>query len=199
LTPPLPGSNRNTTLPLHAIAGVGGCEIDDPCDPGPPTVNVPAGEHVMVYLLSRNHDDLAAVQTAFDWGTWTFLYGLWDCQVVQIYGTAPEPPGGPRYGTIATAFNCVLGPSTAVIGRMAFITGDGCLVQVPSIFPHGIHVLDCGGHPQWPIVPERRGSVCVGAGGIDTCEPGATPVERTTWGAIKAQYGGGEGRQERGR
>ena len=38
-----------------------------------------------------------------------------------------------------------------------------------------------------PVSDANRGRVCVGPGGINSCEPTA-PVENATWGAIKSQY-----------
>ena len=35
------GPNANTTMVLHAVqTAYGPCEIDDPCDPGPPTIEI---------------------------------------------------------------------------------------------------------------------------------------------------------------
>jgi hypothetical protein len=183
-------------LPLHAIiTEAGPCNIPDPCEPGPPTVNVPTGSRIAAYLLMRNHEQVVALQTAFDWGDWVFIYGAWDCQVGQIYGTAPAPPGGPGAGTIATAFNSVTGGSTEVIGRMHFLVSttdgarstQGCLTQVESAYPFGTHVVATS-FDTAPVLPEHRGSICVGSGGFDACGPSATAVDATTWGAIKASY-----------
>jgi hypothetical protein len=181
--------NLSTTLPLHAIETTYGvCDIGDPCDPGPPTVNVSQGAHIAAYLLVRNYDAVAGVQTAFDWGNWTFLGGIWDCQAGQIWATVPSPPGGPHHGTITTAFNCVTGGSTEVIGRMHMIaTGPGCLVQVESDFPFETHVVSCE-FLTAPALPENRGSICVDSGGVDACGPGSVAVDAATWGRIKAQY-----------
>jgi hypothetical protein len=54
---------------MHAVIGSPGCNIPDPCDPGPPLVNVPPGQTITVYLLFRNGSDIVGVQAAFDWGT----------------------------------------------------------------------------------------------------------------------------------
>jgi hypothetical protein len=62
----------------------------------------------------------------------------------------------------------------------------GCLYIVESTFPFGTHVIDFAGQDT-PIPETRRGSVCVGAGGIDGCL--LDPVEPATWGLIKRQYG----------
>ena len=107
----------------------------------------------------------------------------------QFPTTRPQPPGGSRSGTIATVFNRLLGGGTAVIGRMFFVTTSGCLTQVQSVFPFGTHVIDDAVR-DWPVGPDRRGSVCVGSNGMDACvDPaGAVATERTTWGAIKAHY-----------
>jgi hypothetical protein len=181
--------NLNTTLPLHAvITEFGPCDIPDPCEPGPPTVNVPAGSQIAAYLVMRNHQHVPGVQTAFDWGDWTFLHGAWDCQAGQVVGTTPAPPGGPIAGTIATVFDCVTGGSTEVIGRIHFIASTtDCLTQVESGFTFGTHVLDSSGNTA-PVLPENRGTICVGAGGFDACGPTATAVDAASWGAIKASY-----------
>ncbi len=191
-TPSL-GANENTTLPLDAWCGT---IIEFPCywdicdAAGPPTVNIPLEGRVMVILYLRNFDDVSAVQTAFDFGTWTFIFGTWECRSNQVNGVVPVNPGGPLAGTIATAFDCVLGGATTPIGYMHFmpVTTPGCLTQIESGYPHGTCVLDCQVE-KTPVLPENRGRICAGMpGGVDACEPAATPVEWKTWGSIKQQY-----------
>ncbi len=167
------GPNELTTLPLHAViqpASPPPCNIDDPCAPGPPTTTVPPGTEIAIYLLARNFDNLGGVQTAFDWGGWSLVSGSWNCQGTQVSGTEPHGAGGSSAGTIATAFDCVLGPSTAIIGSMTFVTTSaGCLTQVESAFPFGTHVVSCNAAMD-PVALYNCGAVCVGASGVDACE-----------------------------
>ncbi len=178
-----------STLPLHAVVtGFGPCAPTpaDPCDPGPPTTQVNQGDGLAIYLLTRNYDELAGVQTAFEWGDWTWGFGLWDCQANQLNAVTPGPPGGETAGSITTAFDCLTGGATTVIGRMHLTAGTGCIVQVPSSFPFANHTINCSAEPT--AVPELgQGTVCVGSAGVDACAP-VVPVETTTWGSIKAQY-----------
>ena len=190
--------NSQTTLPLHAIeTGFGICDIGDPCLTGV-TVNVAPGTQQAIYLLVRNYDDVAGVQTAFEWGAqWTFTFGLWDCQSNQVNGITPTDPGGPTAGTIASAFDCITGGTTAVIGRMHFNvatapgsrgdTQTNCVRQVEPNFPFGNHVVSCTGEVDL-IGEDSQGSVCTETGGYDACDPPATGTEAATWGSIKAQY-----------
>ncbi len=185
-------ANTETTLLMHAVeTSFGSCVIDDPCDPGPPYVDVNLGSTIAAYLLVRNHAEVAGVQTAFEWGQWAFLFGLWNCQVTQVLGVVPASPGGATAGTIATAFNGITGPGTAVIGRMHLIaTSPGCILQVMSSYPFGNHVVATGGIAT-EIIEECWGRICAGTGtGLDVCAPcdGAVPAEPSTWGSIKAQY-----------
>ncbi len=174
------GENQETTLPLHAIVIPGSppdpCEIADPCDPGPALVNVPINTTIDAYLMARHYDNLFIVQTAFEWDGWTYLGSAWNCQSGQITGNEPYGNGGPDAGTLATAFDCVAGGQTAILGYMRFFTdGPGCLTQVESSRPYGSHVFSCA--DEWdPISLLDCGSICVDAGGIDACE-GITPVE----------------------
>jgi len=183
-------ANSDTRLVMHGIeTAFGVCEIADPCEPGPPTVDVPVGSTIAAYLLIHSHQSVAGVQTAFEWGQWVFLFGLWDCQVGQVSGVTPAPPGGPTAGTIATAFDVITGPGSGIIGRMHLVaTTPGCINQVLSSYPFGNHVVD---DQAWvtEIWVDYWGSICAGSGqGMNTCGPSSTPVEPSTWGGIKAQY-----------
>jgi hypothetical protein len=187
---PVVALNAETTFVLHAIeSSFGPCSIDDPC-PGA-TVDVAIGTTIAAYLVVANHDDLVGLQTAFDWGDWTFLFGLWDCQENQVNGTTPAPPGGPTAGTIATVFDCVTGGGSIVVGRLHLtVTGAGCLSQVESTYPFGGHVVACGGAIR-AIDPVCRGTICAPEGGFDACSPCSPgPVEPSTWGRLKAAYTG---------
>jgi hypothetical protein len=180
--------NDQTSLVMHAVeTEFGPCAIDDPC-PGP-TVTVPTSVTIAAYLLIRHYDEVAGVQTAFDWNGWVFLFGLWDCQSNQVNGFAPTAPG-PSDGTIATAFDCVTGGASAVIGRLHLVTATpGCIQQVTSSFPFGTHVVSCGGQVH-EIDPDCWGSICAPDGGYDACEPCQLPtaVVPTSWGTIKVYY-----------
>jgi hypothetical protein len=155
-----------------------------------PTVNIAPGP-TAIFLLVNNYTQLVGVQTAFvPDASWTFSFGLWDCQPGQLSAVTPGPPFGATSGTITTAFNCLDGPSLAVIGRMFFIAGaTGCLEQVQSSYPFGIHVVDCAqGIDQIPEHPQYRGRICVGSGGIDACYGPQPAVGPVSWGQVKAQY-----------
>lgn len=194
-TAALAGPNATTTMPLHALdTGFGLCPIPpptgpDPCAQGMLDTEVSLGVTFAGYLLVRNYDNVAGVQTAFDWPVgWVFMFGLWDCQSGQVNGVVPTAPGATT-GTIATAFDLITGGVTSPIGRMHMIaTGPGCLTQLTSSFPFGTHVVSGTGDTD-PVVPENRGSICdaTSGAGVNACEP-VIPVEPTTWGAIKSQY-----------
>ncbi len=192
--PTLAGENPYFTLPLHAKVSTA-----EPCDgylpvdclSNRPTVDVDPGP-VVVFLFVMNYNSLVAVQTAFavDPG-WTYVSGQWDCQPGQLWAVVPHPPFGPTDGSIATAFNCLAGPELAVIGLMHFMVQDGCLSQVQSTYPFGIHVLDCALElDQIPPGEEARlGKICVQSGGWDACDRlHSTPLAPVTWGRIKSQY-----------
>jgi hypothetical protein len=75
---------------------------------------------------------------------------------------------------------------------MFFVSGTGCIGQIESSFPFGIHALDCHQEidqifPSEPGQRGRLGKICVGAGGHDACDR-VTPVAAATWGRIKASY-----------
>ncbi len=186
------GQNASFLLPLHATAMTQGpCSAYQPVDclGVQPTVDVSPGT-IAVYLLAFNHSQLGGVQTAFEPDpSWTFIYGLWDCQPGQLTAVAPAPPFGPLAGSITTAFNCVYGPSIAPIGRMIFSATSGCLTQVASSYPFGTHVIDCGFEVDQaqPGEDYRLGKICVGGGGYAACTGGGQ-IDRATWGGIKSQY-----------
>ena len=190
------GLNPNFTLPLHAkVSSIEPCDgyLPVDCRTVLPNVSAPAGGPVAVFLFVSNYAELSGVQTAFQVdGSWIFLFGLWDCQPVQLNARTPAPPFGPTAGSIAIAFNCLPGPLLAVIGRMFFMlntNANGCLEQVQSSYPFGICVIDCQLALDQILSGQetRLGKVCVGAGGYDPCVQ-ATAVEAATWGRIKAQY-----------
>jgi hypothetical protein len=181
--------NDATSLVLHAVETSFGLCTVAPCPDA--AVDIGVGPTYAFYLLINNHENVAGVQTAFDWPTaWPVLFGLWDCQGNQVNGTTPTAPG-PQTGTIASAFDCVTGPEQAVIGRIhVSATTEGCFSQVMSSFPFGNHVVSCQNEVH-EIPMDCWGSVCAGTGGgINACAPcqGSTPVEPSTWGSIKAQY-----------
>jgi len=186
------GQNASFLLPLHATATTQGpCSAYQSfdCLGTQPTVDVSPGT-IAVYLFVYNHGQLAGVQTAFAPDpSWTFIYGLWDCQPGQLAVVAPGPPFGALAGTITTAFSCVFGPSLAPVGRMIFAATSGCLAQVASSYPFGIHVIDCANEVDQaqPGEEYRLGKICVGGGGYAACTGGGQ-VNDATWGGIKNQY-----------
>lgn len=172
------GPNAYATLPLHAVeTEFGVCAIADPCDPGPPTVEVPVGSTIAVYLLVRHYGDVVGLQTAFDWPeSWVFLFGLWDCLPGQVTSATPFAPG-PEYGTLTTAFDPLTGGQATVIGRMHMIASRyGCIVQVDSSLPEGTHFLSSLGEIDPPELSSRSGTVCAGNAGEDGCN--ARPMVR---------------------
>jgi hypothetical protein len=185
------GLNPQVTFPLHykpssfeACTGIS--PVD--CLTNRPVVEAQAGQPAAIFLLVMNYTNLAGVQTAFDFGGWTFTFGLWDCQGGQLSAVQPGMPGGATAGTITTAFNCVTSGALQVIGRMIFAAPTaGCISQVQSTYPFGIHALDCSQGTDQITEDARLGKVCVGAGGVDACDV-VSAVEGATWGGIKAQY-----------
>jgi len=187
------GMNPIVSLPLHAKASsFEPCNAYLPvdCMSVDPVVNVLPGP-TAVFLLIYHFTAVAGVQTAFQPDpTWTFTFGLWDCQPGQLNAVTPGPPFGPTAGTITTAFNCLSGPDLGVIGRMFFVAGGaGCLRQVQSSYPFGIHVLDCqlGIDQISPNHYWRLGKICIETGGETGCWI-SSAVSPATWGSIKAQY-----------
>ena len=195
----LAGANPLFSLPLHAVVdGQPTCQISVNCNSVHPTVNVPPSSQITVYLLLYFHCEVAGVQTAFAWNPeWTLISSSWNCRGNQLSVVTPHGTG-PTDGSIVTAFDCVTGATVRVVGYMNFQTGSsGCLVQVQSAFPHGIHVVDCAqGIDQIPDSEQGRlGRICVQAGGVDACVTGppppncdTVPVEPTTWGQSKGTY-----------
>jgi hypothetical protein len=194
------GRNPLFSLPLHAVVGgQPSCQIPVNCSSIRPTINVPPSSQITVYLLLYFHCEVAGVQTAFSWSPeWTLISGSWNCRGNQISVVTPHGAGGPADGSIVTAFDCVTGATVRVVGYMNFQTGSsGCLAQVQSAFPFGIHVVDCAqGIDQIPDSQQGRlGRICVQVGGVDACIDGPpppncdpVPVEPTTWGKIKRTY-----------
>ncbi len=190
-TAALAGQNPQVTLPLHVKAsGFEACTGYQPvdCTSTRPTVEIAAGP-AAIFLLMMNYNCIAGVQTAFEVEGWTFGFGLWDCQPGQLSAVTPAAPLGPTAGSITTAFNFLNGPALAVAGRIFLTASTGCISQVQSTYPFGIHVLDCeGGIDQITDQEQGRvGKVCVGPGGVDACDP-VSAVESSTWGQIKASF-----------
>ncbi len=186
------GANPNISLPLHAESGCHGCgPLTVDCLQHRPTVNIPPHTSVTIYLMAYNYFALAGVQTAFAWdSTWVLMGALFDCVPGQLSAVVPTSPGGPTAGTVATAFNCVTSGNLLVVGRLLMISGpSGCLSQVQSTYPGGIHVVDCNlGTDAIPDSQQARlGKICVAIGGHDACAP-VIPVRGTTWGQVKATY-----------
>jgi hypothetical protein len=190
------GANPNFTLPLHAKVSqfepcTGYLPVD--CMGVRPTVQVESGQPVTIFLFVANYTQIAGLQTAFEVDpSWTYAFGLWDCTPTGFFDVSPFPPFGPTHGTLSGAFLCVTSGSLLPIGRMFFVAGTGCVGQVESSFPHGIHAMDCQQEydrilPDEPGQRARLGKVCVGPGGHDPCAE-ATTVAAATWGRIKATY-----------
>lgn len=187
--------NRCTSVVLHAISGIDtDCQTTLDCSAVPATVRIdsPAGLYTVVVYL-KNYLQVNGVQVAFDWPvTWSFGFGLWNCQSGQLTATQPTAPG-PTTGTITTAFNSISGGALAPVGVMVFnsLGADGCLSIIESSFPSGNHVLDqvSGGQVETPLYESNEGSVCVAADGNNTCTCIPAAVEPATWGQIKASYG----------
>ncbi len=190
------GANPNFTLPMHGKVGLdflctGYQPVD--CLNNQPTVDLPPGQ-ATIFLLIMNYDRVAGVQTAYQVpATWLIATQTYTCQPGQLNGTTPAAPWGPDAGALATAFDCLVGPSLGVFGTMLFLNIDqGCLTQVEPDprYPNGTHVVDCQQGRDQILLPgqeARLGMVCVGSGGRNACEP-LVPVEPATWGGIKAQY-----------
>jgi hypothetical protein len=195
-TPPAQaGDNPHFTIPLHAKASqfeqcTGYLPVN--CLDVRPTVEIPSGQQVTVFVLVRNYTMLAGVQTAFEVDpSWTYFFSLWRCQPGGGPGppTSPVPPFGPIYGQATAVFECVTGGELLAIGQMYFISGQGCVGQVQTSAPSGICALDCDNEIDQILPGEeaRLGRVCVGSGGRDACEQ-VVPVASATWGLVKATY-----------
>jgi hypothetical protein len=141
------GANPEFTLPLHAAAGAAGCAVGVNCTTDQPSVNVLPGAEITANLKLFNYAQVAGIQTAFDWDpSWVLTDVLFNCRPGQLSATLPDPslPGGPLTGTVSTAFDCTFGPALAVVGRLRFTAGAaGCLSQVQSCYPYGVHAVDC--------------------------------------------------------
>jgi PKD repeat protein len=185
------GANPHITLPLHAVPAVAGCAVTEvDCQLARPTVNVPPNTSMTIYLMAFNYSSLTGVQTAFEWDAdWILCGAAFDCAPQQLSARLPSRPGGPKAGTITTAFNCMTTGNLLVIGRLFMTTGlMGCLRQVQSSYPFGTCALDCNQQVDLIMDPldERLGRICVTEGGNDTCKP--VVVRATTWGQVKATY-----------
>jgi hypothetical protein len=73
-----------------------------------------------------------------------------------------------------------------VMAAIHMIPGSGCFDIVESVYPEGTCVVNCQSAAE-PVMKSNWGRVCVGPGGINSCDP-VVPVESATWGAIKSQY-----------
>src|SRR5687768_161844 len=87
----LAGLNPEIALHLHFKAvAFADCPDIAPvdCETNRPDILAVAGTGA-AFLLAYNHTSLAGVQTAFDFGGWTLMFGLWDCQVGQLTAVTP--------------------------------------------------------------------------------------------------------------
>src|SRR5262245_4759301 len=192
-TPPaVAGDNPDFTIPLHAMVSqfeqcAGYLPVN--CLEVRPTVEVATGQQVVIFVFVMNYTKLGGVQTAFEVDpSWSFSFGLWNCQP-GIHENPPEPPFGPTAGTISLAVNCLTSGELEPLGRMFFVSGQGCIGQIQSAFPFGTHAWDCKAEVN-RILPgdeARLGRVCVGPGGRDACDR-VVPVTATSWGLIKGTY-----------
>ena len=178
------GPNANTTFVLHAVAAqYGGCDIPDPCALAGPNVEIvhPGQPHV-IYFIVRNYAAIAGFQADLAWPSdWTWLFEISGC-----------PPGAldcfhVSKHTISCVFNCITGGATVVMAAIHMVPGSGCFEIVESVSPGGTYVMNCGLGELESIPKSNWGRVCVGPGGINTCDP-VVPVGSATWGAIKATY-----------
>ncbi len=184
------GPNHRTTLVMHAQTEFVHCALADPClAPAGPSVTITdPGRLVNIYVVARNYDHLAGIQWAFDWHpSWIVYGGGWTCPPGALGIPFPPPYGpGPVQGSCTSAFDCLSGGSSQVIGSLQAVPGEGCLEIIESALPDGTHALSCS-YEVDPIAPANRARVCVGSGGLNTCES-AVPVEPATWGTVKALY-----------
>ncbi len=184
-------TNPCTSLVLHAGAAVDpSCaSVASACDGTGPTIDITGTAAPTIFLLLRNYERISGVQCAFEWDpTWTLTFGLWECQSNALSAFTPSASGD-SLGTITVAFDEISGGTTAGVGMLSFgSAGAGCISLVESVFPFGNHVFDVNSDPQnIQIDAQNWGKVCVGAGGLDTCEA-MVAVEARTWGEIKAHY-----------
>lgn len=183
--------NSCTTIVLHATAGtLPVCTTTVDCSTVQPTVDVtaPTGAYT-VQMFIKNYGESAGIQCAFDWPvTWTFGFGLWNCQVGQLTAVVPTAPGATT-GSITTAYTVITGGALAPIGIMVFNTiGTGCLSIIESSYPFGNHTINAATVPT-SISDSNEGKICVDSAGYNACTcipPNA--VEGATWGQIKASY-----------
>lgn len=184
-------NNECTTVVLHAAPGIDvDCRPDFDCMRVEPRTRIdnPAGLYT-VFMYLKNYELVSGVQVAFDWpATWSFGFGLWNCQVGQLFAVQPSAPG-PLTGSIATVFNPITGGALAPIGMMVFNQiGAGWLSIIESGYPFGNHVIYY--EQVTHLLDANEGRVCVGGDGWNTCDcRAATAAEASTWGQIKATYG----------
>ncbi len=200
VTPSGAGPNASATLPLHVFATSSGpCLIDDPCDPGPPTIEVAVGSPIVVYLLARHYTDLTAgclthVDSNFPEGT-HFVGGNGEIDPPQLQA---------QTGTICAGYpgedRCDMGPMARAV----------CCRDLGGCDELWWRCDD--GHVLWQQTCEHcvwKGACCHLHGGCDymdaaACDyaagdfyPGRTceeidcvdAVEPSTWGRIKALHG----------
>jgi hypothetical protein len=184
-------SNWAVMIPLHAHDGTSAA-----CAPVPfdclstyPCIDV-AGfqDGVVVLVCIFLHDDVVALQCAFEAPEWALLLSSWNCQSNQVTSLSPTMPLGETHGTLACVFDAIVSGGVAPIGYLTFqpVPEAGCISIVESSYPFGTHVVDRQGLP-YPVIEWRRGRVCVGPAGWDPCSSFPI-VEPTTWGSIRARY-----------
>jgi hypothetical protein len=196
-------ANQNFTVVLHARtpSGLGSCTVADlpTCQTGSdPVTQIAASIDFRAYIFVNNYTNIQALQTCFVWpADWHIAPNgppsVFGCRANQLNASEPADPGGPSAGTLATAFDCVTGPTMTPIARIDFQAGaGGCLTQVnPAQGTMRIEVVDClnastSFDASDPLNLPRLGTICIGANGINACGP--LPVEAATWGRIKASF-----------
>jgi hypothetical protein len=189
--------NECTTVVLHAVSGTTvTCQPSLDCVLALPVtqINNPVGPYT-VYVGLKNFTLVEGVQVAFSWpSSWSFGFGLWECQPGQLVHHAPLA-SGPSTGTLSTTFDPISAGTLPIVGLMVFnsLGPSGCLSIIESSFPNG-NVVYGTNSELTPLLDQNEGRVCSNAGGWDTCNcrPGVTSIPDdgpATWGKIKATYG----------
>ncbi len=179
----LAGPNAHTSFVLHTVqTEFGSCDIADPCSsPDRPTVEITApGQPHVIYFIVRNYAELSGFQADLRWPEdWTWLFAL-SCPaaVLDCFHIGSH--------TILCSFNCLTGGATIVMAAIHMVPGSGCFEIEESVWPGGTHVLDCQLQLEH-VAKANWGRVCVGPGGVNTCDP-IVPITTATWGTIKSQY-----------
>jgi hypothetical protein len=186
---PVSAANDQLVMVLHALSqsSYRACTDTDiarfDCS-SPADVRVTSGQAIDAVLFLYDFDEVSGVQCRFAWpADWTFQGWMRGCGANQIYGLQPSAGSG----ELATVFDAVTRPARVMaVGWMSFMAGaSGCLTIEESAQPFGTHVYGAG--QETAIPAERRGTICVGFGGVDGCSLGRN-LSESSWGAIKSGY-----------